>query len=86
MVSATQDPWTLARPWEASASRKIEPTGESKTISLKGKKRSFVCTQYFLWTYSGMLAKLIGIFVQLVFEKEFYVLESNSKEKHARLR
>lgn len=45
-----------------------------------------MCTQYFLWTYSGMLAKLIGIFVQLVFEKEFYVLESNSKEKHARLR
>lgn len=80
MVSATQDPWTLARPWEASASRKIEPTGgmqarNQKQFPSKETKRSTVCTQYFLWTYSGMLARLIGIFVQLVFENEFYVLE-----------
>lgn len=80
MVSATQDPWTLARLWEASASRKIEPTGgmqtrNQKQFSSKERKDLLCVHSIFLWTYSGMLARLIGIFVQLVFEKEFYVLE-----------
>ena len=35
MVSATQDPWTLACLWEASASRKTEPTGGMQTGNQK---------------------------------------------------
>ena len=68
VVSATKNPGTFARPWEASASRKTELPGSvqarnQKQVPSKEIKEIFLHTQYFLWTCFGRLARLVSIFV-----------------------